>query len=117
MNIYAITIPIVAIISTFTFLTVAFYLLISSRHRERMELMERNLDASVFTPQKNENRSLKNGLLFTMIGIGLILGDVMERLSLLQEDIAYFAMIFLMGGLGLLTCHTYVSKKKPEDEI
>lgn len=117
MNVYDFTIPIVAIISTFTFLTVAVYLLISSRHRERMELIERNLDASVFSTRKNGNRALKNGLLFSMIGIGLILGDVLERLGLLQEEVAYFAMIFLMGGLALLTYHTYVSKKKPEDEI
>lgn len=117
MNVYEVMIPIVAIISTFTFLTVAVYLFFSSRHKERMALMDHNLDATIFNLNQNGNRSLKSGLLFTMIGVGLILGDILERLGLLSEDVAYFAMVFLMGGLALVAYHSFVAKKGTPDDI
>lgn len=118
MNIYEITIPIVAILSTFTFLTVSVYLYFSSRHNERMALIERGLDASILRVDKRGNRALKFGLLFVMVGIGLVFGDAFYRIGLLSEEVSYFSMIFLMGGLALLLYHFYLTKKeKVEDEI
>ena len=117
MNVYEIMIPIVAIISTFTFLTITAYLYFSSRHKERMALMDHNLDATIFNFNRKGNRSLRTGLLLSMIGVGLILGDVLQRLRLLTEDVSYFSMVFLMGGIALVAYHLYMAKGDTPDEL
>lgn len=94
-------------ISFFATIFGVFYMYLSTRHKERIALIEKGTDASVFYPSekvKNKFYSLQFGILGVCIGIGILLGSLLNSWGL-KEEIAYNSMIFLMGGIGLITFH------------
>jgi hypothetical protein len=81
-----------------------FYYFFHIRNKERMALIEKGADASMFYTPKKQNplAVLKWALLIIGLAFGLFVAVLLDTLTDLQEPI-YFAMIFLFGGLGLLT--------------
>ncbi|HHL52832.1 MAG TPA: hypothetical protein ENJ39_05600 [Flammeovirgaceae bacterium] len=79
------------------------YILVSSRHKERLALIEKGMDAGKLKASGGcRFCSLKIALLAIGIGIGILLGNLLD-INGLDEDVAYPAMIFIMGGIGLLS--------------
>ena len=82
------------------------YILLVTRHRERMSLMERGL-----SPKDFNNRSfmlsttLKYGLLCIGIALGILLGNFVARHFDVPREGAFIAMIFLFGGISLLVSY------------
>ncbi len=83
-----------------------FYLYISSRNRERLALIEKGADASIFA--RGEGRSpiwkviiLNIALLLMGIGIGIFIATLIDHYSSIDTDAIYPATIFLMAGAGL----------------
>jgi preprotein translocase subunit YajC len=73
------------------------------RKKERMALLQTGKDASVFDKgRKCGSPSLKYGLLLTGAGVGILLANILVSLNILSEDVAYFSMIFIFGGMALL---------------
>ncbi|MCF8338772.1 MAG: hypothetical protein K9I74_12415, partial [Bacteroidales bacterium] len=73
------------------------------RRKERMALLQTNKDASVFkTREKKESASLKYGLLLIGVGLGILLANIFVSMGVLSEDVAYFSMVFLFGGIALI---------------
>lgn len=73
------------------------------RRKERMALLQTNKDASIFKAGcMKESASLKYGLLLVGVGLGILLANVLVSFHVLSEDVAYFAMIFIFGGIALL---------------
>jgi hypothetical protein len=70
-----------------------------------MLLIQRGADASAFESKKNETATLKWGLLFLGIGVGILLGRVFAANTCLGEEASYFSMICLFGGLSLVVYH------------
>lgn len=95
-----------------------FYIWISTRNKERMALIEKGADASLFATKKKNfsNLTLKLGMLAIGIGIGILMGSLLESYTTLPEEVSYFSMIFLFGGL-FLVANVYIEKKdKTESE-
>lgn len=92
-----------------------FYVYISARNKERMALIEKGADASLFaTKSKNlSSITLKFGMLAAGIGIGILVGALVNAYTVLEEPVAYFSMIFLFGGLGLILNYM-IEKKQPK---
>ena len=93
------------------------YVVISARNKERISLIEKGADAEIFhakTRTYGKYVSLQFGLLVIGIAIGILLGAVLEEVGL-EEEPAYFSMIMLFGGLGLLTYYFIMRKIKPEN--
>lgn len=98
-----------------------FYLHFSTRNKERMSLIEKGADASIFIRGKAEKAPpvwkiliLNLALLAMGIGAGIVIGGLLERVL----ERAFFAMpgtIFLMGGLGLLIGFFIVKKMDKEE--
>ena len=103
-------IPIFAIVGVFSSTIVFVYMFFSSRHKERMALLETGKDASVFYNEGIRN-SLKFGFVAVMVGLGVLMGHLLER-SGMPEEVAYFSMILILGGLGLITYYFYINKTK-----
>ena len=79
------------------------YVFLMTRHRERMTIMERGLDASVFaTPKKYFSLTLKFGMLFVGIALGILAGHWLHQYYDLAEEVAFLSMVFLLGGLALI---------------
>lgn len=80
------------------------------RKKERLALIQQRADASIFESNKNEPSSLKWGLLLVGIGIGILLGKVLAVYTTLDEEPAFFSMICLFGGFGLIIYHLLAKK-------
>jgi len=75
------------------------------RKKERMLLIQRGADASVFESKRNETANLKWGLLSLGVGVGILLGRVFAAYTCLGEEASYFSLICLFGGLSLVIYH------------
>jgi len=95
------------------------FIAISAKNKERLALIEKGADASIFK-QANQSHgrynALKWGLVVVGVGIGLIFGNIFEMNNIMDDEVAYFAMIFVFGGLGLLIYYLLIRKIKPEKE-
>jgi len=86
------------------------------RKRERMLLIQRGADASVFQSKRNETTNLKWGLLSLGIGIGILLGRVFAAYTCLGEEASYFSLICLFGGLSLVLYH-FIARKMEKQNL
>lgn len=97
-----------------------FYLFISARNRERLALIEKGADASIFY-SKNKNVTpawkvviINLALLLMGIGIGIFVAAMLHYNLGVDEDVAYPGTIFLMAGIGLFSGF-YLTKKLNKD--
>ena len=96
-----------------------FYLFISSRNKERLALIEKGADASIFNVGKRAGSSWKViiiNLAFLLMGIGLgvFIANLLDTYSSLDSDAVYPALIFLMAGIGLFLGYTQTKKALEE---
>lgn len=90
-------------ISVFAMIYGIVYLAI--RKKERMALIQKGIDATVFDTKKKTPIELKWGMLLIGIGVGILLGRLLAAYSCLGEEAAYFSMICLVGGISLVIYH------------
>jgi len=66
--------------------------------------MEKGLDTSIFyaQPPKPFYNSLKFGMLFIGVGLGILLANIVVATTVITEEVAYPAMIFLFAGIALV---------------
>jgi hypothetical protein len=79
------------------------------RKKERLALIAKGADASIFESPKQPS-SLKWGLVFVGIGAGILLGKVLAVYTTLEEEPAFFSMICLFGGIGLVIYHLIANR-------
>jgi len=94
------------------------YVFLNTRNKERLALIEKGADASLFASKKNykSNLTLKFGMLAVGIGVGILVASIMETYTVLDEEIAYPSMIFLFGGLFLIANAMIEKKDKVAEE-
>ena len=83
------------------------------RKKERMAMMEKGLDPASFSvPPRKGAQSLKYGILLISVALGILLGKLLAATEAFrfEEEAAYFSMIFLFGGTGLVIYH-FMAKK------
>ncbi|HRX29948.1 MAG TPA: hypothetical protein P5235_11215 [Saprospiraceae bacterium] len=97
-----------------------FYLYFTSRNRERMALIEKGADASIFYSQKKSNsmplwKILTLNIAFLAIGVGagLLIATIIQSYTYMKNDTIYPALIFMCGGLGLYIA--YLVNKRDDD--
>jgi len=91
--------------------------------RERLAMIERNMDPRRYKPQSAPYQTLKWGLLLIGAGVGLFLAFVLDNSifkSFHSDDFdrdhnpaIYFSLIAIFGGLGLFT--SFLMEKKNND--
>ena len=79
------------------------YVFLMTRHRERIALIDKGADASIFT-DKNQKYypTLKFGMLFVGIALGILTGNWLDYTYEFSKGVAYLAMVFLFGGISLI---------------
>lgn len=99
----------VAFIAFFATVFGIYYLHVTTRNKERLSLIEKGADASLFNTGKdaqallNWNKfTLKTGMLFMGVGIGIIAGSILDSMGVMPNGPDYVSMIFLFGGLSLV---------------
>ncbi|MFD2144267.1 DUF6249 domain-containing protein [Mucilaginibacter antarcticus] len=87
------------------------YVFLMTRHRERMAILERNLTSVPFPITNFNHLTLKYGLLLIGLGVGFLMGTVLESLGM-KDDIAYLSMILIFGGVGLIVSYLIIQTQK-----
>ncbi|WP_299184518.1 DUF6249 domain-containing protein [uncultured Aquimarina sp.] len=87
-----------------------FYLFITARNKERMSLIDKGADASIFYSSKTKRVTpiwkvfiLNFSLLLMGIGLGIFIAGILHYSLGVDEEVAYPGTIFLMAGAGLFT--------------
>ena len=94
-------------ISMFAAIFGIFYLYFSTRNRERLALIEKGIDASIFMSNRTSTAPiwkvfiLNLSLLLIGIGVGVFIALLLETYTKLNSGGIYPASIFLMAGVGL----------------
>lgn len=84
-----------------------FYLYFSTRNKERLALIEKGADASIFLKGKGHTAPiwkvliLNLALLLMGIGIGVFIASIIDHYTTLDEEAIYPGTIFLLAGIGL----------------
>ena len=96
-----------------------FYLYFSSRNKERLALIEKGADASIFNIGKRSGSAWKViviNLAFLLMGIGLgvLLANIVDTYTTLDDDAVYPAFIFGLAGAGLYVGFTQAKKAVDE---
>jgi len=96
VEIIGVMIPIIFIIGAF----IVIGYLRKYQNIERMAIIDKGLDPSLFKVERSSAGTLRVSLLFIGAGLGLLLAYWLDR-SFGMEEVAYFSMIFIFGGIGL----------------
>lgn len=81
-----------------------FYVFLTTRNKERLALIEKGADASLFnTGKKSAIGSIILNLALLAIGIGVgVLGGAALEGAGMDSDVSFPASIFIFGGVGLV---------------
>lgn len=83
------------------------YLYLSTRNKERLALIEKGADASIFMRGRSKTAPiwkvliLNLALLLMGIGLGIFIASLLDNYSSLDGDAIYPAVIFFTAGVGL----------------
>jgi hypothetical protein len=103
--------PLLAFIAFFATVFGILYVFYTTRNKERMALIEKGADASLFNTGKGEVKrfnwswskfTLKVGMLSMGIAIGILAGAILANFGIFNEDVTFSSMIFFFGGLSLI---------------
>jgi hypothetical protein len=89
------------------------YFYYTTRNRERLALIEKNADPSIFKVEPVnilKKFSIKLGMLFMGGGFGVLVGNILTVTTRLEEPVAYLSMIFMFAGAGLVSSY-FVARK------
>lgn len=108
--------PVIVFLSLFILVFGISYLFYTTRNKERLALIERDKDVSIFMREPSKRAPaawkivlLALGLLAIGVGVGILLGAILSMFGM-DEEVAYPASIFLTGGTGLLVSFFVIKK-------
>ena len=82
------------------------YVYLTTRNKERLALIEKGVDASLFASKGSRfsiaKFILNVALLFIGIGIGIFMGNYLYTVTGIDDEVAIPSMLFIFGGLGLV---------------
>ncbi|MBT8189595.1 MAG: hypothetical protein KJO50_11055 [Bacteroidia bacterium] len=106
-------IPILAIAGFWGAIITFIYMFFKSRHSQRMALIESGKTAEIFSEIGDEKtNAFKFGLLFTGLGLGFLLGVMVEQIFNFPEAAGIIPLTVIGGGLGLIIFYLITSKKE-----
>ncbi|MGC4022817.1 MAG: hypothetical protein QM734_13150 [Cyclobacteriaceae bacterium] len=96
------------IISIGVFITVIY--IRKFQNLERMAIIDKGMDPALFNKESSNAPTLRWALLLIGSGIGLLTGYFLDY-SWNTEEVGYFSMIFIFGGIGLGLAYLIEEKK------
>jgi hypothetical protein len=94
-----IIVPVAAMAMTFA----VFYFFITSRHKERIKLIESGADPAMFyNGAHKKGQAIKFGMLLIGVGVGIFLGNLLGAVLPVEEEVTIPSFIMICAGGGLL---------------
>jgi len=100
-----------AIIFTFTTGFGIVYIVMSTRHRERMAMIERGMDPSEGARTPDPHKALKNGFELIAVAVGLGCGYLLDVYTGIEQPWAYLGPVIFF--LGVVMVMYYLRFRKP----
>ena len=94
------------------FIAIAYILKAWMDHREKMRLIQKGGDMPNYEVTKPFFSGLKLAGVLIGFGVGMLIGNLLSIFTLIPEQIAYFSMILLFGGLSIIIFHLLEKKGK-----
>jgi len=91
-------------LSFFALVFGSWYVFVTTRNKERLALIEKGASPDLFKTKSDQNsgyNAFKFGLFLIGIALGIVAGYFLNEGGM-EEEPAYFSMIFLFGGIGLV---------------
>jgi hypothetical protein len=96
-----------------TLVILIYYIYRKTKHKERMALIEKGIDASIYMKEETTfHKVLLWGMLIGGIGFGLLLGYILSVYTPMRQETIMPIMALLFGGIGLIGYYVY--RKKTE---
>jgi hypothetical protein len=114
MNEHEVIIPVLGIMLPIIIALGAFVMMVYIRkydNIERMAIIDKGLSPDLFKKERSTSGALRASLLLMGAGMGLLMGYWLDR-AFDMEEVAYFSMIFIFGGLGLGLAYLIEEKKQ-----
>ena len=87
-------------------------------NEERLAMIDKGVNSDLFHINKSRRDTslpLRASLLLIGAGIGLLFGHFLDQ-SFYMEEVGYFSMLFIWGGLGLGASYLIEEKKIKSEE-
>lgn len=103
-------------IAMFLMIFAILYVYYTTRSRERLALVEKGVDASIFKidPVRKRLDLVKWGIFFMALAIGVLTGFALS--NVINEVVAFFTTILLCGGLGLIAAYFVVNALEKKEK-
>lgn len=113
-----IIIPVLGILLPLIITLGAFIMIVYLRkfqNIERMSIIDKGLSPDLFFKKQSMTPStMRWALLLVGIGTGFLMGYWLDR-AFDMEEVGYFSMLFIFGGIGLALAHFFDSKNKEKE--
>lgn len=108
----------IAIIFTLGSIFGIAYLFFTTRHRERMAMIERGMEVSLRKPPPDPRKALKDGMQWVAAAVGLGLGYVLDTMitDSIEEVFIYMASVAFTVGIANIIYHFMFHKKELKAE-
>ncbi len=100
-------------ISMFLGVFAILYVYWTTRTKERLALIDKGMDASIFQTTPAKYALLKWGIFLIGVAVGVISGYALS--TSINEVVAFFTMIFFFGGVGLIVAYFITNKLSKND--
>ena len=89
------------------------YISVSSKHRQRMAMIDKGLTPADFTERADPFRSLKLGMVAVGVGVGLLIGYLLRSSTHDDNPMPYFVLVTICGGAALIG-HYFIVRRKQQ---
>jgi hypothetical protein len=96
----------------FAVIFASLYVYLTTRNKERLALIEKGASPELFKTKSDAGNGFGNfklGLFFIGVALGIIAGYFLNEAGM-EEGPAFFSMIFLFGGIGLVVSYLLQAK-------
>ena len=113
---------VIVFISLFLVVFGICYLYFTTRNKERLALIEKGAEASIFVKGKQDGAApfwkvliVNLALLLMGIGLAIFIASFLDNALGMDAEVAYPGTIFLMAGAGLFVGFTVTKKLEKEE--
>ena len=89
------------------------YISVTAKHRQRMAMIDKGLTPADFMERADPFRSLKVGMLAMGVGVGLLIGYLIQTTTQDDNPMPYLVLVTICGGAALIG-HYFIVRRKQQ---
>jgi len=110
-------VPLVAVVATFLSATLIMHTFFTTRNKERLALIAKNKDSSIWRKPKTKGSGIKFGILLISTGLGTLAGFVAHAILGFPLVVTLLSAIPMFMGFGILYYHHRYTEDDYHDHV